>query len=300
MEAELCRTNGELEAKVEELDRVKRHLEAVLTAIPTGVVVYDAAGRVIRANDAATEILGTDRADLADAAAMAAVAGDVTDGSPTEVTCGDGAVRVLAGAARPSASRGTRSAARSRSSRTRCELVRAQERLHRLDKTAALGTMAGGIAHEIRNPLHAIQGFAELLCREPAIDADSKAFRHARRIRGVSEIEAIVAGMLGIAGDGATRHLESRGRRRCSRTRRRSAPRPRGCLALVRRHRRRSRCRITADRIKLRQAVRNLIVNACDAQPQTAAASSVRARDRGGNPGWSFVSDDGEGIGAAS
>ena len=78
MEAELCRTNGELEAKVEELDRVKRHLEAVLTAIPTGVVVYDAAGRVIRANDAATEILGTDRTDLADASAMAAVAGDVT------------------------------------------------------------------------------------------------------------------------------------------------------------------------------------------------------------------------------
>ena len=85
-------------------------------------------------------------------------------------------------------------------------LVRAQERLHRLDKTAALGTMAGGIAHEIRNPLHAIQGFAELLVREA--DGDSRATRLASRIReGVHEIEGIVAGMLGIAGDGDL-HLE--------------------------------------------------------------------------------------------
>lgn len=297
MEAELCRTNGELEAKVEELDRVKRHLEAVLTAIPTGVVVYDAAGRVIRANDAATEILGTDRTDLADAAAMAAVAGDVTDGSPTEVTCGDGAVRVLARRRSTIRLAGDEGSGEVEVIEDQTELVRAQERLHRLDKTAALGTMAGGIAHEIRNPLHAIQGFAELLCREPSIDAGSKAFRHARRIReGVSEIEGIVASMLGIAGQGelALETFELGGMLEdavdAARRGREDASRWTVELDV-------EAGRITADRIKLRQAVRNLVANACDAQPGGGRVL-VRAHETAAGVRLA-VADDGPGIGAA-
>ena len=192
MEAELCRTNGELEAKVEELDRVKRHLEAVLTAIPTGVVVYDAAGRVIRANDAATEILGTERTDLADAAAMAAVAGDVTDGSPTEVTCGDGAVRVLARRARPSAS-GDEEAARSRSSRTRPSSCAPRSACTASTRRPPSGPWPAARPRDPQSPPRH-PGIRRAALPRALHRRRLKAFRHARRIReGVSEIEGIVA-----------------------------------------------------------------------------------------------------------
>ncbi|MEW6775448.1 MAG: ATP-binding protein [Bdellovibrionota bacterium] len=42
-------------------------------------------------------------------------------------------------------------------------LKRAEERLKRVDRLAAIGTMAAGIAHEIRNPLASISGSIQLL-----------------------------------------------------------------------------------------------------------------------------------------
>lgn len=265
VDAELCRANEELGAKVTELDRVKQHLEAVLTSIPTGVVVYDTQGRIVRANDAATEILGLGRADLLGVNMVDGLAGSAADGTPTETLCADHHVRVLARRYSAITLDGDAAAGGVEVIEDQSALVRAKERLHRLDKTAALGTMAGGIAHEIRNPLHAIQGFAELLLRET--DGDSRATRHATRIKeGVTEIESIVASMLGIAGTGELR-VESFNVRAMVRDaveavmQDREAP-ERWTLEMVG-----PATTIVADRIKIRQAARNLVANACDAQP---------------------------------
>src|SRR5207302_10617108 len=91
----------------------------------------------------------------------------------------------------------------------RTTIERLRERLAAQEKMVALGTMAGGIAHEIRNPTNAVRGFAELLKRD--LDAESKAHqfeskarrfeskahRFADRIcRGVEEIDQIIASML--------------------------------------------------------------------------------------------------------
>jgi len=291
VEAELCAANTELAAKVEELDEVKCHLESVVTSIPTGVVVYDAAGRVQAANQAALEILGASEDEILGATKWDGLSGQDASGEPVEVLCADGETRVLAHRYSP-VTRGEVVSGAVEVIENQSDLVRAQERMHRLDKTAALGTMAGGIAHEIRNPLHAIQGFAELLVRESA--GETRATHLATRVReGVFEIEAIVAGMLGIAGDGDL-HLEE-----CNVAELVEAAR----LAALRQCGDDDRWSIDveiegglliADRIKVRQALRNLIANACDVQPEGGAVR-VSATQR--EAGVEFrVSDAGPGL----
>ena len=181
VEAELCRTNDELARKVGELERMTRSLEAVLAAIPTGVVVFDAAGRVERINHAAAAMLGADERDLLGHAAPAALGELPADGRRAEVACADGKRRVLARRHSEVRLEGGARIGAVESLDDQTDLARAEERMRRLDRAAALGTMVGGVAHEVRNPLHAIAGFSELLQREAA--PGSKVARHAERIR---------------------------------------------------------------------------------------------------------------------
>lgn len=81
------------------------------------------------------------------------------------------------------------------------ELKRANqeiERLHGLDKLAALGNMAGGIAHELRNPMNAAKGFAGLL--RARLPEGSKEQRWAGLIvDGIGEADAILGNLLSLA-----------------------------------------------------------------------------------------------------
>ena len=261
VENELAFANSELAEKVGEL-------EAILQALPTGVVVRDESGRVLRANEAALDILGQS-------------VEEVICGSPIPMLAGEDKANDYT---RPD---GSRVVVSSRLSEMRTslgkqfgtveilddqtEVTRLGQRIHRMDKMAALGTMAAGIAHEIRNPMNAIKGFADLLLRgehDPHSTAagDSKATRWASNIsQGVNEIEAIIQSMLTFADpeplhsevvdseellqsaiETATVHLDSdRWKIEAQ------------CYALE----------FVGDRIKLRQAVRNLISNSIEAMP---------------------------------
>lgn len=52
--------------------------------------------------------------------------------------------------------------------RDRTELAGLERELHRSEKLAAIGRMAAGVAHEIRNPLSALRGFAQFFSRKLA------------------------------------------------------------------------------------------------------------------------------------
>jgi signal transduction histidine kinase len=79
--------------------------------------------------------------------------------------------------------------------RLREELARKNAELRRRERLAALGEMAAGVAHEIRNPLSGIRLFASLLVKD-LVDRPAEQ-RLARRIDTcVCSLEAIVADIL--------------------------------------------------------------------------------------------------------
>jgi len=143
-----------------------------------------------------------------------------------------------------------------------------ESRLEGEARLSNLGAMAGGIAHEIRNPLHAARGFAELLVRHATRDGHERRWA-ARVVEAVDEVEEIATSLLSIASRkplardavepeelaagaiaSARRVLDGRGKAdRWIITNNVDCP------------------RFTGDRIKLRTAVRNLVANALQAIP---------------------------------
>lgn len=88
--------------------------------------------------------------------------------------------------------------------RLRVELADKNRELARRERLAALGEMAAGLAHEIRNPLGGIQLFASLLLRDLA-DRPKEVTLVEKISRGVRSLEALVNDILAFAGQAEPR-----------------------------------------------------------------------------------------------
>lgn len=271
-----------------ELERTNRELSAILDALPCGVVVRDRTGRISRTNRAALELLGSDDTELASNATLAALEAD--PGATLDVGTGANEQRLHSRAATVVDDAGDEAGSLLIVD-DRTELEALTARLLVQDKMAALGTLAAGIAHEIRNPLNAIGGFAGLL--EGRLD-DAGLRRWAELIgRGSREIDSIVTGLVTMAGGGSLASTQVDARALVD-----------AAVAQVAAHTEapnrwtiESDVQVEAlvgDEVKLRQALRNLVDNAKTAQPDGGA---IRVTVAGDANGWTLtVEDDGPGV----
>ncbi len=84
--------------------------------------------------------------------------------------------------------------------RLRCELQQKNEELDRKSRLAALGEMAAGMAHEIRNPLGGVQLYASLLERD--LEKQPDQLQWVRKISsGVRHLNQIVSDILAFTQD---------------------------------------------------------------------------------------------------
>jgi two-component system nitrogen regulation sensor histidine kinase GlnL len=202
------RTKAELAAALEEL---QSYHEDLLSSLQDGVIVLDPHGRIVSINQAAEELTGFSLSQLLDRhldevfpplAALAArtlamnrshadLDGHVMRADGTRLSVST----VVSLVSHPSGeNRGIVLVLRDLS-----RVRDMEEQLRRSDRLAALGVLAAGVAHEVRNPLVGVRAAAQLMEREPGFPPTLHEFTGII-IREVDRLNRIVGELLAFAG----------------------------------------------------------------------------------------------------
>jgi PAS domain S-box-containing protein len=311
LQAELETANSRLRDALQEQAAASGYLQSILASISSGVVAVDLQGRITHFNAAAEEIYGL--------SAESVLGRPYSDVLPLEPPNAEAALKgvhaVQAGEkfyADPSGSVRPLAVATSLLTDTlgvvqgAVEIVTDMTRLRSLEseimrvKTlAALGEMAATVAHEVRNPLGGIAGFAGLLAREFE-EGDPRRASAEKIIRGCGNLNRIVTNLLEYA---RPLRLE---RRFCDLKAElaeeisvfESDIRRRQRALTVRREFTPGQVELFADPAQLRFALHNLLTNAADAAGDGEVVCGIDIdQDGNGRPHVRvWVSDNGPGV----
>jgi len=267
LKARTAAVDLQLQASNRALQAALAEREAIVAALPLGLVTVRGDGEARCCNREAERLcaLGT------------AHGVDLPRQGPGEVGLGDGLVRVR------------------RVALADDELVLLEDRsrvqelereVDRLDRPAGLSELALGIAHEIKNPLNGVMGFAALL--ERAHDPAATRRFAGKVVQGVRQVDEIVRALLGFARPDRTRaHTATVAAIVADAAL--AAGLPAGRVQLQ------GQGDLRADADALARVLANLFRNAAEATP--APTVTVRAEARHGRLEL-LVRDDGPGVSA--
>ena len=203
-------TNVDLQKRVEERDRVTNYLNNILDSMSGGVLVVDLNSQITHFNQEAEELTGygqdqvlgypyADIIGLADGRQNTAMhtldTGDRLLNREKSLRRADG--RVIPLGFSTSLLRDEQGTVLGvvEVFNDLTEVKRLEAEVQRVNTLAALGEMAATVAHEIRNPLGGIAGYAGMLERDLSSEDPNRRLVH-RIIEGVGRLNRIVSSLL--------------------------------------------------------------------------------------------------------
>jgi PAS domain S-box-containing protein len=209
LDLELAKKNQELEKNLTEKEEVKNYLSNILESLTTGVIVIDKQGNITTFNKTAGLItgltlescLGKPLKDLFHDDLFENMVARLakTGGSPLsvdrEISTATGSLVHIQASASPVLDPDDRQIGSLLIVKDMTRIRHLEIEAQRNQRLRAMGEMAAGIAHEIRNPLGSIELFASLLKKD--VEADEEKYKLVEHIRsGVKNMDRIISTLL--------------------------------------------------------------------------------------------------------
>ena len=195
--------NRELAKRITEIQRIKEQLACILESITDAVLLVNAAGCIMVANAAAHGLLGPNlegdeiRNRAPGLEAILSTTTPIRD-LELKVPFPDG-FRIVLATVVPVTDVEQPTIGLVVAVKDITEQRNLQERMQRERRMAALGQVATSVAHEIRNPLSVIEGFARLLL-DDLLKTHPDTARHARHIiQATGQVNGVICNMLSYA-----------------------------------------------------------------------------------------------------
>lgn len=198
LEARLEELDRELESRNRELALTSDYLNSIMESMSDGVIAVDTSERITTFNGAASHVLGFGAGEVV-GNRFSDIFGRVFSADEgqalLELRARDGHVIQVIERDSPLFGRNGARIGTVKVFQDQTELEALRTKMRQQDRLAAIGEMAATVAHEIRNPLGGIRGFAALLARD-LDDADPRK-RLVDKIQvGAKDLERVVSELL--------------------------------------------------------------------------------------------------------
>jgi PAS domain S-box-containing protein len=198
LEERMRSMDQELQRKNQELALAKDYLNSILDSMSDGMIAVNTDGVITNFNPAAAAILGYGPSELIGETYRDVFGHQFSIGPgfrARELSAKDGSAVPISESNSPIADSSNSRLGSVKVFQDLREIESLREQVRRKDRLAAIGEMAATVAHEIRNPLGGVRGFANLLQQD--IDpSDDRARLVEKIIEGTKNLDRVVNELL--------------------------------------------------------------------------------------------------------